>query len=74
MKYEALENNVGKVGVKIGDHIEIESKEVAEKLIKIGSIKPVKEAKEEAPKEEKPQEEAPKKQAPKKGGKKKEDK
>ncbi|AMR60056.1 hypothetical protein LEO2_17 [Bacillus phage Leo2] len=69
MKYEALENNVGKAGVKIGDHIEIESKEVAEKLIKIGSIKPVKEAK-----EEKPQEEAPKKQATKKGGKKKEDK
>lgn len=69
MKYEALENNVGKAGVKIGDHIEIESKEVAEKLIKIGSIKPVEEAKKEAP-----QEEAPKKQAPKKGGKKKEDK
>ncbi|QKN88207.1 hypothetical protein Novomoskovsk_19 [Bacillus phage Novomoskovsk] len=73
MKYEALENNVGKVGVKIGDHIEIESKEVAEKLIKIGSIKPVEEAKKEAPQEE-AKEEAPKKKAPKKGGKKKEDK
>lgn len=73
MKYEALENNVGKAGVKIGDHIGIESKEVAEKLIKIGSIKPVGEAKKEEPQEE-AKEEAPKKQAPKKGGKKKEDK
>jgi hypothetical protein len=69
MKYEALENNVGKAGVKVGDHIEIESKDVAEKLIQLGSIKPVKETKKEAPKEE-----AQKKQAPKKGTKKKEDK
>ncbi|AGE61009.1 hypothetical protein FINN_16 [Bacillus phage Finn] len=68
MKYEALENNVGKAGVQIGQHIEIESKEVAEKLIKLGSIKPVKQEKKEEPKEE------DKKPAPKKGGKKKEDK
>ncbi|AGE60704.1 hypothetical protein Bolokhovo_17 [Bacillus phage Bolokhovo] len=73
MKYEALEQNVGKVGVQVGDHIEIDSKQVADKLIKMGVIKPVKEAKEEAPQEE-TKEEAPKKQAPKKGTKKKEDK
>jgi len=73
MKYEALENNVGKVGVKVGDHIEIESKKVADKLIKLGSIKAVKEAPKEEPQEE-TKEEAPKKQAPKKSAKKKEDK
>lgn len=73
MKYEALENNVGKVGVKVGDHIEIESKDVADKLIKLGSIKAVKEAPKEEPQEE-AKEEAPKKQAPKKSAKKKEDK
>ncbi|AGE60780.1 hypothetical protein I907_gp16 [Bacillus phage Eoghan] len=64
MKYKTLEENVGKVGVQAGSIIEIEAKEVADKLIKLKVIEPVK----EAPKKEE------KKEAPKKGGKKKEDK
>ncbi|AGY46818.1 hypothetical protein Blastoid_19 [Bacillus phage Blastoid] len=69
MKYKTLEDNVGKVGVKAGSTIEIEQKEVADKLVKLKVIEPVKEAqkKEEPAKEEK-------KETPKKGGKKKEDK